>query len=108
MSLCRMILFPRDYWGADYEDLDGKPPLMFQFKNKDVSDHVRASQREQQEAQRIARTILHENKLLRELKHVKPTESGWNIYNHGVWWDPGDKTIEIPEFVIEADGVLHS
>lgn len=80
---------------------------MFQFDNENLSEHVRAEQREQKEAQRIARTIAHENNLSDFIKSVSPRESGWDIAGHKVWNDPGTDMVMIPKFQVEAYGELY-
>ena len=100
MSLCRMLINPGDYWGADYTLKVGQVPQLFQENKKGVPADIKESQREQKEARRIARAVLHANNLPTELSPIGPTMEGWNIENFGIWNEPGGAMIEIPKFEI--------
>lgn len=100
MSLCRMLINPSDYWGADYTLKPGRIPPLFQENHKGATADIKESQREQHEACHIARAILHANELSTELTPICPTAEGWNIEDFGIWNEPGDATIDIPKFEI--------
>lgn len=101
ISLCRMLLYPQDYWGADYDNSPGGIPELFDFRSRRADETLRQSQREQVEAQRVARAILEYNGLLASVTSVAPKTDGWDIPGHGRWNEPGVEMINIQQFMHE-------